>query len=237
MGPDYSMSGPFSRKSEEEIQPSFQSGSSPQKNNRHYLCYNMVGTICSIASASEDQFVVDVSFHDASLRPFHFTHHAKFHVATLGASGALFASSATTILPYSVHFRPIEAWGSKNEWTLSLPEGENVISVAVSNFCCAVATDANYLRMYTPSGVQTGIQSIPGPIVTILGSEELVVVVYHESGVFHGNQSLAYVIIDAESGRRLCKDNLPISPLSTLQWLGFSQTGVSFSDILPSATF
>jgi chromosome transmission fidelity protein 4 len=196
------------------------------KNNRHYLCFNMIGTICCISSSSESQFVNDVSFHDASLRPFHFTHHTKFHVATLGAAGALFASSATTILPSSIHFRPIDAWGNRNDWSHSLPDGENVVSVAVSNYCCAVATDANYLRLYTPSGVQTGIRSIPGPIVTIIGSEELVLVVYHESGVFHGNQSLAYFLIDAETGKRIHLDKLPISPISNLKWLGFSQTGV-----------
>lgn len=211
---------------EQQIQPSFQSGSIPIKGNRHYLCFNMIGTICAITSATGDQYVFDVSFHDTSQRPFHFTESTKFSIAALGSTGAIFGSTATSVIPSTIYFRPVDTWGNKNDWALSLPEGESVISLAVNAYCLAAATDMQYLRLFAPSGVQTSIRSIPGPIVTIIGNDNHILVVYHEGGVFHGHQSLAYILIDAESGTTVQKDKCPISPLSTLSWIGFSNSGV-----------
>ena len=49
-----------------------------------------------------------------------------------------------------------------------------------------VATDKLYLRFISLSGVQTGVRCLPGPVVTMAASGELLFVVYHAGGVYHG---------------------------------------------------
>lgn len=106
-----------------EIQASFQPGSTPAVGNRRYLAFNMIGTICSIDNSTH--FTIDVNFHDSAHRPFHFTDHQQYILGCLGAHGAAFASEVTSTLPSVIHYRPIDGWASKNEWTMELPSGEN----------------------------------------------------------------------------------------------------------------
>jgi hypothetical protein len=49
-----------------------------------------------------------------------------------------------------------------------------------------VATDRQFLRFFSYTGVQTGIRSIPGPVISIAGSANLLFVTYHQGGSFHG---------------------------------------------------
>lgn len=113
--------------SERDIQSAFQPGSTPLRGNRRYLAFNMIGTISSIDSSTH--FTVDVAFHDNSQRPFHFTDHHQYSLACLGSLGATFASEATSSLPSVLHFRPLDSWASKNDWTVELPTGESAIGI------------------------------------------------------------------------------------------------------------
>lgn len=90
----------------------------------------------------------------------------------------------------------------------------------------AAATDYQYLRFFTPSGIQTSIKSLPGPVVTMVGHDTQLFIVYHHSGVYHGHQSLMYMLIEVSTNTVIEKDCLPISPHSTLTWVGFSKTGI-----------
>ncbi|KAJ3334434.1 hypothetical protein HDU91_002735, partial [Kappamyces sp. JEL0680] len=116
----------------EQVQGPFQSASAPAKGNREYMCFNMHGTICQITSSSSDSYVLDIAFHDTSARPFHFTSSIKYFAAVLGSAGGAFASAATSFLPSTLHYRPADNWASKNDWTVSLPEGETCLAIALS---------------------------------------------------------------------------------------------------------
>jgi chromosome transmission fidelity protein 4 len=111
--------------SERDVQKTFQSGSTAAVGNRRYLAFNMIGTICSVDSSTH--FTVDVAFHDTSQRAFHFTDHHQYNLAALGTVGAVFASESTTTLPSVIHYRPLDSWASKNDWTMELASGESAI--------------------------------------------------------------------------------------------------------------
>lgn len=131
----------FHTEPEKGLQPAFQPGNTAVKVNRRYLgnhyfdpAFNMVGTICSIEASNG--VTIDVSFHDASQRPFHFTDHHQYNMASLGLIGAVFASESTPALPSAIHYRPIDTWASKNEWTVELPVGESVTGFFRPNSRC-----------------------------------------------------------------------------------------------------
>lgn len=207
------------------MQPSFQSGSSPVKDKRHYLTFNLIGTICAIKSG-ERNYQMDVSFHDSTLRPFHFSCLENHNLAALGNTGALFACEATSDAPAKVVYRPIDNWASKNEWELDLADGEDAVSVAVTLYGVAIATTKHLVRLVNSSGIQSSIRSIRGPIVTLAGSDSFLMIVYHDGPVYGGVQALAYILLDAQSGSTLRTGHCPLTPDSTLQWVGFSDLGV-----------
>jgi len=51
--------------------------------------------------------------------------------------------------------------------------------------------------------------------------------VYHSGNVFNGDQSLEYMLYDADNFKVIKKDELPISQNSTLEWIGFTEYGVN----------
>lgn len=71
------------------------------------------------------------------------------------------------------------SWDGKREWTVDLPEDEDICGLAVTTEWVAVATTMNFLRLFTLSGGQREIVTIPGPIVAINGSRNRLVVVHH----------------------------------------------------------
>lgn len=73
----------------------------------------------------------------------------------------------------------LNSWDGNREWTVDLPENEDVIGLAVTTEWIAVATSYRFLRLFSIAGGQREIVSIPGPIVAISGSENRLVVVHH----------------------------------------------------------
>ncbi|KAJ3260995.1 hypothetical protein HK103_006950 [Boothiomyces macroporosus] len=206
-----------------DIQEAFQPNSSPLKQNRQYLVFNDVGTVCAIESGT--QFTMDVEFHDSSIRPFHFTDYNNYTLSSIGPSGVVFASQATAALTSLVYYRPFDNWANKSDWTFTLPKDESAQVVACTMSRVVVATNQQYIRVFSTSGIQVGIRSLSGPIVSMSGGNDLLFCVYHHAGVFHGNQSLAYFLLDMNTNQIVVQDMLPISPCSKLKWVGFSSLG------------
>jgi chromosome transmission fidelity protein 4 len=169
---------------------------------------------------------MDVEFHDAAIRPFHFTDYNKFTLAALGSVGAAFASRSTASLASTIYYRPFDNWASKNDWSIQLPEGENALSIACNTDTVIVSTDQQYVRFLSTGGIQTGIRSFGGPIISLAANDHYILIAYHQSGVFHGNQNIAYNLI--KDNKTVASGTLPISPNSTLTWLGFSNEGVYY---------
>jgi hypothetical protein len=184
----------------------------------------LIGNVGSITNNSE-QYTINVEFHDAALRPFHFTEQYEYNLAALGTSGIILGCESQTAIPSTIYYRPFDAWHAKNSWMIQLPDNESCLALAIGSCYCCVATDQQYLRFFTPSGVQTTIRSLPGPVVSIAGDDKLLFVVYHSAGVFQGNQSLEYMLINVQKNKVVIKNSLPISPRSTLTFIGFSKLG------------
>jgi hypothetical protein len=173
-----------------------------------------------------ETYTVDVDFHDATKRPFHFTETVKYTMGALNHNGCVLASVSTPTENSQVYFRQMDSWTSRNEWTVVMSDGESVVCVGVCGHGVVVATDYQYLRIFSPSGMQTGIKSMPGPVVTICGYDSMLLVVYHIGGMYHQNASMGYQLIDMSTMKTIKTDVLCISPTTTLEWVGFTESGV-----------
>ncbi|KAI8808892.1 hypothetical protein BJ742DRAFT_806776 [Cladochytrium replicatum] len=206
----------------------FQPGSTPTRDRRRYLAFNMLGQVKS--SDERTHSIVQVELYDKSLaRDFHFRDLYNYSKASLGERGVVFACESTPGGSAStVYFKPFDTWASKNEWTIQLPEGENVTGVATTRNFVVVATDKRYLRYFTYGSVQAFITSLEGDLVTLTGKLDLLIVVY--AGAFvNGEQTLHYVLLNVETKKCFAKGILPRSARSDLTWIGISETGMPAS--------
>ncbi|KAJ3395715.1 hypothetical protein HDU80_010224 [Chytriomyces hyalinus] len=222
-----------------DIQESFQPGSTPFRGTKRYLAYNLLGTIYCVDQSS--QSVMHISHHDKSQRDFSFQDHYRFTMAALNSHGAVFASDPNSnihelggnasVAPSNsvIEFKAFENWGAPGEnngWSVHLPTSETVKAICLSGHGVIVATSARQLRFISFSGVQTDVLSLSGNVVAMTGDGDFVGIVYHLGGTVHGDQNMGYMLLNVAKGiSTLRKDALPLSPLSTLQWIGFSESG------------
>jgi len=219
-----------------ESQEAFQPGSTPLltssggTSNKKYLAFNMLGSIYSIRH-DDELFTLHVEYHDRSvLRPYSFSNNRNYSMASLCEHGAVFACEGNkeNDLKSTLYFKPVETWATKSDWYLELDDDENVKAVALTNKGIVAATDKKYLRFFTFSGFPQQILSIKGKIVSITGcsTSHQFFIVYHSGNVFNGDQSLEYMLYDADNFKVIKKDELPISQNSTLEWIGFTEYGI-----------
>lgn len=196
-------------------QPPFQPSSSPLGLQRRYLVWNSVGVIVSRQEVSHSAIQID--FHDTNLhRPVRFLDRYNYVAAALSSTGALFASARSDQGSSTIFYKPFETWGNKSDWLFQLEGDESVVCCAVGKKWAAVSTDQNYLRVFSYSGLQTGIRCLPGPVVTMVGEGDSLAVVYSAGG------ALRVWVIDIMRDEFEHRGVLPISPGSTLTWLGFA---------------
>eukprot|EP00898_Chlorokybus_atmophyticus_P008326 jgi/Chlat1/8495/Chrsp80S07934 len=208
-------------------QPAFQPGSTPpDASRRRFLAFTLVGTI----SAREDEggrSTIEVEFHDTmrGARIPAMTNHYGFGVAALGENGAAYASRE----PATLFYRPFNAWASNSDWTRTFAGSENVEAVAVGKRWVAAATSERFLRVFSESGVQRFILSLPGPVVALAGHDHLLAAVWHASPPsYDGDQMLEFAVYSVGTEGEQAKvagGALPLSPAATLTWLGFSESG------------
>ncbi|KAJ3224794.1 hypothetical protein HDU81_008347 [Chytriomyces hyalinus] len=222
-----------------DIQESFQPGSTPFRGTKRYLAYNLLGTIYCVDQSS--QSVMHISHHDKSHRDFSFQDHFRFTMAALNSHGAVFASDPNSnihelsgnpsVAPSNsvIEFKAFENWGAPGEnngWNVHLPTSETVKAICLSGHGVIVATSARQLRFISFSGIQTDVLSLSGNVVAMTGDGDFVGIVYHLGGTVHGDQNMGYMFLNVSKGiSTLRKDSLPLSPLATLQWIGFSESG------------
>eukprot|EP00808_Paulinella_micropora_P030462 g42653.t1 len=218
------------------MQPPFQPGCTPWKQKRCYLAWNHVG---SAVARQEDHFhAIEISFSDASKgKPVRLRDHYQFTMCALGERAAFFASPENTDInraedpnrPSTVFYRPFRSWGGKSEWTLHLPKGESAQAVGCGGTWAALATNKQMLRIFSHSGIQKAILSLPGPVVSMTGETRLLGIVYHRGAPFAGSQNLGLWILDMEVQKTVFDTALPLSPKSTLKWIAFAENGMLMS--------
>ncbi|KAJ3306655.1 WD repeat and HMG-box DNA binding-domain containing protein 1 [Blyttiomyces sp. JEL0837] len=203
-----------------EIQSPFQPNAGPPKGNRQLLACTMDAFVYSVTSSGSVS--LHIEFYDKSVhRNESFQDYYKHTMAAINEKGVVFASEPETAGTHSVvEFKPSDNWNG-GTWVIQLAANETARALALTSEGPVVATDHRYLRFFSLGGVQRKIECLPGPIVAMTGRGRWLFVVYHRGGAFHGDQNLGYLLIDVKSKVRR-KDELPISPSSTLEWIGLS---------------
>ncbi|KAF9593767.1 hypothetical protein IFM89_025392, partial [Coptis chinensis] len=215
-----------------KMQEAFQPGSTPiQTGKRHFLCYNMLGSITTIEN--EGYSHIEVDFHDTGRGPRvpSMTDYFGFTMASLNESGSVFANPCKGEKNMStLMYRPFSSWANNSEWSMRF-EAEEVKVVALGAGWIAAATSLNFLRIFTEGGLQRHVLSLDGPVVTAAGFKDELAVVTHASHFFL--QMIRYLfdfmlefrVLNISNGTQPLRGHLPLTPGSCLSWFGFTEEG------------
>ncbi|KAN0061223.1 DNA polymerase alpha accessory factor Mcl1 [Thecaphora frezii] len=217
-------------------QEPFQPTATPMRAQRRYLSFNMVGTVTAVDQETH-QTISFESFDVAARRNFRFTDHHGYSMASLGPQGVLFACKRQGESPSGVYFKPFESWNNiSSEWTLSLPDNEEVEAIALSSGAEAdgdasqsgqgiavVATSRGYLRFLSTSGMQLYVWALGHPIVSMAAGSRHAFVAYRSAGgALNGHQSLGYCLIDLHNFDVVQEGLVPLAKDVYLRWVGFN---------------
>uniref|UniRef100_A0A7S4UEX7 WDHD1/CFT4 second beta-propeller domain-containing protein n=1 Tax=Alexandrium monilatum TaxID=311494 RepID=A0A7S4UEX7_9DINO len=104
-----------------------------------------------------------------------------------------------------------------------LPVGETVEALVVSrHFVAAFTSPLRYLRVHTLTGVPLSVLSLSGDVVCMAASDDLLLCVTSAPGHQGPEPYLEYDLFGVSAKERLATGGLPLSPASTLRWIGFS---------------
>jgi len=208
------------------LQPAFQSGSSPAGLSNRFLVYNSVGIIKSHDSDQENS--LDVEFHDIAVH--HALHLSNSEGATMAALSSKVLATATTgddVVGGKLMVNYFSSGDVNKEWSIVMEEEEEIRGVAAGDKWVAVVTNRNHLRMFTAGGLQREVVMMTGPLVTMVGEGERLLVVTHSGHPLPGQQSLCYTLYTVNNSIRPLNTSplpLPLAPDSDLYWAGFSDT-------------
>ncbi|XP_058806114.1 WD repeat and HMG-box DNA-binding protein 1 [Phymastichus coffea] len=208
------------------LQEPFQPGSTPDHLISRYMMWNDVGIIMRFNSEDDDGDNIEVNFHDVTVHhSVHISNYVGHTMAALSAEALVLAAPRIDDKPSKLVVVALQVTGNK-EWSVDLPDEEEVQAVAAGTTFVAVATNARTLRLFMPGGTQREVVSLPGPVVAMNALGNNLAIVYHSSIGAFGDQILNLMWI------RICGPNLkshtlrvPLSPKSHLMWVGFSDIG------------
>nr|CAB3267679.1 WD repeat and HMG-box DNA-binding protein 1-like [Phallusia mammillata] len=212
------------------MQPPFQPGSTPVHLSHRFMVWNSVGIIRCYND--EIEHAIDIEFHDAQTHhPLHLSNNERFTMADLSQHAAVLATESdgdTVSKLKCVHF---SSWDNNKQWSVDMPEGEDIQAVTIGDYWIAVCTDAMQVRLFALGGTQRQIFSLPGPVVAMAAHTDQLSIAYHITQGFSTNQCLGFMLLEVGAGSG-CKAKkvvggqpLPISNASTLTWIGFTCEG------------
>ncbi|XP_006120180.2 WD repeat and HMG-box DNA-binding protein 1 [Pelodiscus sinensis] len=207
-------------------QKPFQSGSTPLHLMHRFMVWNSIGIIRCYNDEQDN--AIDVEFHDTSIHhATHLPNSLNYTMADLSSEAILLACESTEELASKLHCIHFSSWDSNKEWTVDMPKDEDIEAICLGQGWAACATSAMLIRVFTIGGVQKEIFSLPGPVVSMAGHGEQLVVIYHRGTGFDGDQCLGVQLIELGKKKRLVLhgDPLPLTRKSYLMWVGFSAEG------------
>ncbi|KAI9729232.1 MAG: hypothetical protein M1834_007024 [Cirrosporium novae-zelandiae] len=179
-----------------KLHPSFQPSSTPWRGNRRYLCLNLTGFVWTVDQ--DMHHTVTVEFYDRGThRDFHFTDPYFYDKVCLNDHGTLFSCppNPTTKDPAVLFYRPHETWTARTDWRISLPPGEDITAIALSDSYVVATTSANYVRVYTLFGVPFRIyRQKASPTVTCAAWRDYVLTIGNGPVGADGSATLVYTI-------------------------------------------
>ena len=187
------------------IQAPFNVGSTSINGSRNYIAWNLKGKLILVKTVQFDH--VEISFSLEGLQPTSIANKFKFSLGDINWNGVLLASRGeydidsyedeTEDQEQKKHAKLFYV-GAKNNhsWTVSLKDPkEHILAVALSSYFSACATDKNFLRFFSPSGVETFVLGV-SQVVTLCAYENLLAIFYHGSLPFSGSQCISVKIFD-----------------------------------------
>lgn len=213
-----------------DLQDPFQPGASPGHLQARFLVYNSVGIVKSYTT--EEESSLDVEFHDSSVHhPLHLNNNLNHSMAALNDKVLALAAEGSDDAPSKLVVNYFGSSDLTREWSLDMPEGEDIACLTVGDGWVAVATDHRMLRIFTSGGVQREVISLPGPVVSLAGNSSSLLVIIHSAHPLPGDQSLSCMVYQVSVTSAPSKAGrftpLPLAPRSSLAWVGFSDTGAA----------
>ncbi|KAI9846187.1 MAG: hypothetical protein M1837_004301 [Sclerophora amabilis] len=183
------------------LHKSFQPGSTPWRGNRRYLCVNLTGTVWTVDQ--DIHHTVTVEFYDREYhRDFHFTDPFLYDKACLNDKGALFSCPSHDGNPAMIFYRPHETWTSRADWRTSLPLGEEISAISLSDSYVVVTTSANYVRVFTLFGTPFRVyRQKSSPTVTCASWRDYVLTMGNGAVGGDGKTRLMYTIENVKRDR------------------------------------
>ncbi|XP_034835904.1 WD repeat and HMG-box DNA-binding protein 1 [Maniola hyperantus] len=201
-------------------QPPFQPSSTPVHLEHRYMCWNDIGIVrCHTAENGESS--IDVEFHDSGVHHgIHLNNYLNHTMASLSSHVLALACETPSKLVC------ISLVGSSKEWSVSMPDTEEILCVVATSGLVACATNARLLRLFTPCGTQRQVISLAGPVVALAGFSTTLLAAYHHTDPGLSDQHLAMDIV-ALNGRQVRSKTvlLPLTPGSKLSWIGTTDVG------------
>ncbi|NXK85091.1 WDHD1 protein, partial [Amazona guildingii] len=207
-------------------QKPFQSGSTPAHLMHRFMVWNSVGIIRCYNDEQDN--AIDVEFHDTSVHhATHLPNSLNHTMADLSTEAILLACESTEELASKLHCIHFSSWDANKEWTVDLPKDEDIEAICLGQGWAACATSALLVRVFTVGGVQKEIFSLPGPVVSMAGHGEQLMVIYHRGTGFDGDQCLGVQLMELGKKKKqiLHGDPLSLTKKSYLVWVGFSAEG------------
>lgn len=204
----------------------FQSGSTPAHLTHRFMVWNSVGIIRCYNDEQDN--AIDVEFHDTSVHhSTHLSNTLNYTVADLSHEAILLACESADDLASKLYCLHFSSWDSSKEWMVDMPQHEDVEAICLGQGWAAAATSALLLRLFTIGGVQKEVFSLPGPVVSLAGYGEQLLIVYHRGTGFDGDQCLGVQLFELGQKKRqvLRGDPLPLTRRAHLTWVGFSAEG------------
>ncbi|KAL3149950.1 hypothetical protein ABBQ38_013311 [Trebouxia sp. C0009 RCD-2024] len=208
-------------------QPPIQPGATltGDSSDRRFLAYNALG--CIISKEGEEYNTIEVALHDTRAhrrRMPNLNDLFRFSIASLGDRGVMYASRSSKDAPSTVMYRPFDSWAANSDWQVSLPTGDEALAVTAGQSFSAVATSQHMLRVFSPAGLQTFVMTLQGMPVALASQGHLLAAVWHAaSPSATDDQCLQYAVFDVSQQQQVHHGPLPLTPGTTLSWLGFSE--------------
>uniref|UniRef100_A0A4W3IUC1 WD repeat and HMG-box DNA-binding protein 1 n=1 Tax=Callorhinchus milii TaxID=7868 RepID=A0A4W3IUC1_CALMI len=212
-------------------QKPFQPCSTPSHLMHRFMMWNSVGIIRCYNDVQDN--AIDVEFHDTSVHhAMHLSNVLNHTMADLSQEAVLLACEKSDELPSTLQCIHFSSTDANKEWMMVMPKGENIQAVCLGKGWAAVSTDAQIIRIFSIGGVQKEIFSLAGPVVSMTGHGQQLLVSHHRGIGFDGDQCLGIQLMEFGKSKQILQGvALPITRKSYLTWQGFSAEGTpAFSD-------
>jgi hypothetical protein len=219
---------------------------------RRYMVWNSVGNITCREEAVSNRIEIRFANVNGRNKQEAFPDNYGFTMAALSYDGAVFATDSTEEIERdreadealmalgkearvvrrgsTVHFHAFA--GSSHvdivneNFTTTLMNDEAALSVATGLGWVAVATSKGFLRVFSSTGLQLGVFWLRGPLVALSAYDTHLAVVYTSAPSIGSTYQLSVDLyslpIQGFGMQHVATAALPLSPASTVTWMGFA---------------